>query len=79
MGKNKTKQNKKPSGGIHFLKKPHFYFYWSSLVAGKAELFITLAGYIAAHCFIFLGSKITADGDCSHEIKKDACSLEEKL
>ena len=27
---------------------------------------------------IFLGSKITADGDCSHEIK-DACSLEEKL
>ena len=27
--------------------------------------------------FIFLGSKITADGDCSHEIK-DACSLEEK-
>ena len=29
--------------------------------------------------FIFLGSKITADGDCSHEIKKDTCSLEEKL
>ena len=28
--------------------------------------------------FIFLGSKITADGDCNHEIK-DACSLEEKL
>ena len=28
--------------------------------------------------FIFLGSKITADGDCSHEIK-NACSLEEKL
>ena len=27
--------------------------------------------------FIFLGSKITADGDCSHEIK-DAYSLEEK-
>ena len=27
---------------------------------------------------IFLGSKITADGDCSHEIKY-ACSLEEKL
>ena len=26
---------------------------------------------------IFLGSKITADGDCSHEIK-DACSLKEK-
>ena len=29
--------------------------------------------------FVFLGSKITADGDCSHEIKKDTYSLEEKL
>ena len=37
--------------------------------------------------FIFLGSKITADGDCSHEIAycyyftkwKNAYSLEEKL
>ena len=28
--------------------------------------------------FIFLGSKITADGDCSHEIKR-RYSLEEKL
>ena len=28
--------------------------------------------------FIFWGSKITADGDCSHEIK-DTYSLEEKL
>ena len=28
--------------------------------------------------FIFLGSKVTADGDCSHELK-DACSLEGKL
>ena len=27
--------------------------------------------------FIFGGSKITADSDCSHEIKR--CSLEEKL
>ena len=27
--------------------------------------------------FIFFDSKITADGDCSHDIKK--CSLEEKL
>ena len=26
--------------------------------------------------FIVMGSKITADGDCSHEIKR--CSLEEK-
>ena len=29
--------------------------------------------------FIFLGSKITADGGCSHEIKKKAYSLEVKL
>ena len=28
--------------------------------------------------FIFLGSKITADGDCNHKLK-DAYSLEEKL
>ena len=28
--------------------------------------------------FICLGSKITADGDCSHEIKRH-CSLDEKL
>jgi len=28
--------------------------------------------------FIFLGSKITVDDDCSHEIKS-ACSLERKL
>ena len=28
--------------------------------------------------FIFLGSKITVDGDCSHKLK-DTCSLEEKL
>ena len=29
--------------------------------------------------FIFLGSKITADGDCSHEIKRHLNSLEGKL
>ena len=30
--------------------------------------------------FIFWGSKITADGDCSHEIKKkNPCPLEEKV
>ena len=28
--------------------------------------------------FIFEGSKITADVDCSHDLK-DTCSLEEKL
>ena len=33
---------------------------------------------VIAKDFILSGSKITADGDCSHEIK-DACSLEEKL
>ena len=31
----------------------------------------------AVTAFIFLGSKITADGDCSHEIKRH--SLEQKL
>ena len=29
--------------------------------------------------FVLEGSKITADGDCSHEILKDAYSLEGKL
>ena len=29
--------------------------------------------------FIFWGSKITADGDCSHEIKRHLFFLEEKL
>ena len=35
------------------------------------EIMETVRGFI-------LGSKITADGNCSHELK-DACSLEEKL
>ena len=29
--------------------------------------------------FIFLSSKITVDGDCSHEIKRRLLLLEEKL
>ena len=29
--------------------------------------------------FIFGGSKITADDDCSHEVKRHTCSSEEKL
>ena len=29
--------------------------------------------------FILLGSKVIVDGDWSHEIIKDTCSLEEKL
>ena len=40
----------------------------------------------AVRNFIFLGSKITVDSDCSHEIlmnkishEQDACSLEENL
>ena len=32
----------------------------------------------AVRNFIFLGSKITAGGDCNHEIK-DVCPLEEKI
>ena len=34
-------------------------------------------GETVADC-IFLGSQITVDGDCSHEIK-NTCSLKEKL
>ena len=33
---------------------------------------------VAVSDFIFLGSKIIADGDCSHDIKR-YCSLEGKL
>ena len=33
----------------------------------------------AVEDFIFGGSKITADGDLSHEIEKNTYSLEEKL
>ena len=29
--------------------------------------------------FIFFGSKIIADSDCSHEVNKNTCSLEGKL
>jgi len=29
--------------------------------------------------FLFFSSKITADGDCSHEILQDTCSLKRKL
>ena len=29
--------------------------------------------------FIFLDFRITVDGDCSYEIKKDTCCLEGKL
>ena len=29
--------------------------------------------------FIFLGSKVTVNGDYSHESERHACSLEEKL
>ena len=38
------------------------------------ETMETVTGFIY---FIFLCSKITADGDCSHEVKR--CSLEGKL
>ena len=37
----------------------------------------TVTDFISVADFIFLDSKITADGDCSHEIKRH--SLEEKL
>ena len=42
------------------------------LVAAKGRVMETVRG------FIFLNSKITADGDCSHEIKR-CLLLEERL
>ena len=55
------------------IKKPRLCHLVSSLhgkiEGGKVEVLTD---------FIFLVSKITADGDCSHEIKR-RCSLEEKL
>ena len=37
-------------------------FFWNSLAFGETVEIVS--------DFIFLGSKITADGDCSHEIKR---------
>ena len=53
--------------GIHFMK-------WHPITSWQidGETMETVTD------FIFLGSTITADGDCSREIKK-LCSLEEKL
>ena len=41
------------------------------------EMMETVTDFI--FCSKILGSNITINGDSSHEIKKDACSLEEKL
>ena len=57
-----------PSMGLHRVGHD-----WSDLAAAAAASRVETVSD-----FIFLGSKITADGDCSHEIK-DACSLEGKL
>ena len=43
----------------------------------KAELKMTV-GYDSSMIDIFLGSKITADGDCSHDCRRTD-SLEKKL
>ena len=43
---------------------------WQLLIEGEKVEAVT--------DFIFLGSKITANGDCSHKIKRH-CSLEGKL
>ena len=42
------------------------------------QLFLLIVMMETVSDFIFLGSKITADGDCSHELK-GACFLEGKL
>ena len=52
-----------------------------TLITGCEALYYLIQGNLTnffSFWFIFLGSKITADGDCSHEIK-DAYSLEVKL
>ena len=52
-------------------------YYWS--ITGNTEItesitgvtdFIYLCIYLFIHSFIYFASKITADGDCSHEIKR---------
>ena len=52
-------------------------YYWS--ITGNTEItesitgvtdFIDLCIYLFIHSFIYFASKITADGDCSHEIKR---------
>ena len=40
---------------------------------------IMASGHITSWQRHFLASKITADSDCSHEIKRCACSLKENL
>ena len=54
----KTKiKKKKPKTEDHDIQSHHF-------MANRWETMETVTD------FIFLGSKITADGDCSHEIKR---------
>ena len=43
------------------------------------ETMETVTDSLSVTVIYFGGSKITADGDCSHEIKKNTCCLEEKL
>ena len=67
----------KEESGKSWLKAQHSenedHGIWSHcFMANDGETVETVAD------FIFLGCKISADGDCSHEIK-DASSLEEKL
>ena len=50
---------------------------WSHHFIGVLQLEIDGETVETVSDFIFWGSKITADGDCSHEIKRH--SLEEKL
>ena len=38
--------------------------------SASVSLLLTSWAKITSHLNIFLGSKITADGDCSHEIKR---------
>ena len=58
----------KEESGKSWLKAQHSehedHGIWSHHFMGNKEILETVSD------FIFLGSKITADGDCSHEIKR---------
>ena len=47
-----------------------------TMAPGPINFWQTDGETVTNHFFFFLGSKITEDGDCSHEIKR---LLEEKL
>ena len=55
--------------GYEFEQIPGGQGIWCAAVHGVAKSRTRLSHLTFMASFIFLGSKITADGDCSHEIK----------